>query len=49
VQRVATVRGLRPEDVKKLIEQHIEPRTLGILGEPRVNVLALNLALNDLR
>ena len=49
VQRVATVRELQQEDVKKLVEQYIEPRTLGVLGEPRVNVLLLNLALDALR
>ena len=49
VQRVATVRELQQEDVKKLVEQYIEPRTLGVLGEPRVNVLLLNLALDGMK
>ncbi|HJV94567.1 MAG TPA: potassium-transporting ATPase subunit KdpC [Albitalea sp.] len=45
--RVARVRGLAPDAVKALIAQHTEGRLLGILGEARVNVLQLNLALDQ--
>ena len=44
--RVARVRGLSPDVVKTLIAQHIEGRLFGLLGESRVNVLELNLALD---
>lgn len=43
--RVAAVRGLPPERVRDLIDDHTRGRTLGVLGEPGVDVLALNLAL----
>ena len=46
--RVARVRGLQPDAVTALIAAHAHQRWLGILGEPRVNVLELNLALDGL-
>ncbi len=49
IPRVAAERKLPAAQLRTLVERHITPRQLGLLGEPRVNVLALNLALADLK
>ncbi|MFF4044664.1 potassium-transporting ATPase subunit C [Streptomyces sp. NPDC001816] len=48
VHRVAAKNGLSVAAVEKLVKDHTEGRTLGFMGEPRVNVLELNIALKDL-
>jgi K+-transporting ATPase ATPase C chain len=48
VDRVARERNITPTAVAKLVQQSIIPRQFGLLGEPRVNVLMLNLALSNI-
>ncbi|MDR7184294.1 K+-transporting ATPase ATPase C chain [Microbacterium trichothecenolyticum] len=48
VPRVAAARGLTESEVRSVVEAHLQQRDLGYLGEPRVNVVELNLALDAL-
>jgi potassium-transporting ATPase KdpC subunit len=47
IPRVARERGWSQEKVRRLVQDHIRPRQFAVLGEPRVNLLELNLALDS--
>lgn len=49
INRIANIRKIDPEQLKNLVDAHTERRQWGVFGEPRVNVLSLNLALDDFK
>jgi len=49
VPRVAKERGINADELRRIVREHTEGRQFGLLGEPRVNVLELNLALDGIR
>jgi K+-transporting ATPase ATPase C chain len=49
IPRIARIRRIDPDRLRRLVAEHTAPRQLGVLGEPAVNVLTLNLALDDLK
>jgi K+-transporting ATPase ATPase C chain len=49
VERIAKERGLSDSEVRALVDKHIQDRQFGMLGEPRVNVLVLNAALDQIK
>jgi K+-transporting ATPase ATPase C chain len=49
VPRVAKARNLDEGQVRRLVQLHTDIRTFGIIGEPRINVLQLNMALDGLK